>query len=174
MSCLPGQRRRNSTASQALVMMFCRLSLMTTRTGVGKDWELTVDLVCVVQLRRGNVMETGRFPPGFHILFRLISNPMNKVRIAHVIVAEGCACRNFRGDHVEEPQALARLDVHCRQRPLSGLRSCDQRHGGIVDLGYNPAVPLSFDAAPGRFLSGILLYGAIMVSASRWFAKRRG
>lgn len=35
--------------------------------------------------------------------------------------------------------------------------------GGIVDLGYNPDVPLSFDAAPGRFLSGILLYGAIMV-----------
>ena len=35
--------------------------------------------------------------------------------------------------------------------------------GGIVDLGYNPDVPLSFDAAPGRFLSGILLYGAIVV-----------
>lgn len=42
-----------------------------------------------------------------------------------------------------------------------GLVTNDMR--GIVDLGYNPDVPLSFDAAPGRFLSGILLYGAIMV-----------
>ncbi|MDQ0321053.1 hypothetical protein QO002_003191 [Pararhizobium capsulatum DSM 1112] len=35
--------------------------------------------------------------------------------------------------------------------------------GGIIGLGYNPDVPLSFDAAPARFLLGIVLYGAIMV-----------
>lgn len=42
-----------------------------------------------------------------------------------------------------------------------GLAANDM--GGIVDLGYSQDRPLSFDAAPGRFLSGILLYGAIMI-----------
>lgn len=44
---------------------------------------------------------------------------------------------------------------------IAGVATNDM--GGIVDLGYNPDVPLSFDAAPGRFLTGILLYGAILV-----------
>ncbi|WP_075292102.1 hypothetical protein [Pararhizobium arenae] len=44
---------------------------------------------------------------------------------------------------------------------IIGLVSNDM--GGIISLGYNPDAPLSFDAAPGRFLLGILLYGAIMV-----------
>lgn len=48
---------------------------------------------------------------------------------------------------------------------LVGLATNDM--GGIVDFGYNADVPLSFGAAPGRFLSGILLYGAIMIVGIR-------
>lgn len=44
---------------------------------------------------------------------------------------------------------------------LIGLVTNDM--GGIIGLGYNPDIPLSFGLAPGRFLLGILLYGAIMV-----------
>ncbi len=39
---------------------------------------------------------------------------------------------------------------------LSGIVSNDMR--GLASLGYNPDVPLSFQAAPLRFLIGIGLY----------------
>lgn len=48
---------------------------------------------------------------------------------------------------------------------LSGVLTNDM--GGIVALGYNPDVPMSFDRAPMRFILGILLYGAMIIVGIR-------
>jgi hypothetical protein len=48
---------------------------------------------------------------------------------------------------------------------LSGLLYNDM--GGLVSLGYSPDVPLSFDRAPGRFILGIAIYGAILAIGIR-------
>lgn len=39
--------------------------------------------------------------------------------------------------------------------------------GGLTSLGYNPDLPMSFGRAPGRFLLGILLNGAIGIYGIR-------
>lgn len=48
---------------------------------------------------------------------------------------------------------------------LSGLIGNDM--GGIVRLGYNPDLPMSFSLAPVRFLLGVALYGAMIVIGIR-------
>jgi len=55
---------------------------------------------------------------------------------------------------------------------LSGIFRNDM--GGIMRLGYNPDVPMSFGFAPGRYILGILLYGGILIAGIRmvWLAGR--
>lgn len=48
---------------------------------------------------------------------------------------------------------------------LSGLIGGDM--GGIVALGYNPDMPLSYSLAPGRFVLGILIHGAMLIYGIR-------
>lgn len=54
---------------------------------------------------------------------------------------------------------------------FSGVLTNDM--GGLIALGHNPDLPLTFNREPGRFLLGVVLYGAMIVAGVVTLLKAR-